>query len=116
MKDYLGGRKEDAWTSPLINGSSWWSGVERVVDEVLVGVASVEMMAGDTLACCRKIKVSIFRCHEQERADLTQKTYMGLVTFVYEINFHAEPCIGPSIMLAEGEVSKMMIQWALERF
>jgi acetyl esterase/lipase len=59
MSDYLGSRKPDAWNEPLQNSASWWSSLDKVVKEVLITVAEVEMMAGDTLACTEKMKVRL---------------------------------------------------------
>lgn len=59
MSNYLGSRKPDAWNTPLHNNASWWSSLDKVVEEVLIAVAAVEMMAGDTLACAEKMKVRL---------------------------------------------------------
>lgn len=58
MSNYLGPNKPDAWNEPLSNDPKWWSGLDRVVEEMLIAVASVEMMAEDTRACATKIQVS----------------------------------------------------------
>jgi hypothetical protein len=57
MHDYLGNRAPDQYNSPWLNDPSGWPGLSNVVGEGAIGVAAVEMFAGDTLACCEKIKV-----------------------------------------------------------
>lgn len=57
MTTYLGSRQPDEWNEPLRNRPDWWSSLHEVVQEVLIAVAEVEMMAGDTIACAEKIKV-----------------------------------------------------------
>lgn len=61
LKNLLGPNSPDAWNQPLTNDASWWSGLSSVVKEVLMTVASVEMMAEDTIALATKIKVSVLQ-------------------------------------------------------
>lgn len=58
INNILGSRIPDAYNQPLTNAPSWWAALDQVVRELLITVASVEMMAADTLACADKIKVS----------------------------------------------------------
>jgi len=56
LKNLLGSSKPDAWNEPLNADVSWWKDLPKVVDKVLVTVASKEMMAGDTCECADKIR------------------------------------------------------------
>lgn len=62
LNNMLGPSQPDAWNQPLTNDSSWWTNLPKVVKEVLITVASREMMAAETIACADKIKVRTL-CH-----------------------------------------------------
>ena len=99
LQNMLGPSEADAWNEPLSADAEWWTGLDNVVKEVLVTVSKVEMMAAETSACAAKI--------------LT--VYSGLTLFESEVDFHAEPAIGPALGMEEGETAKLMIEWALAR-
>lgn len=61
LSNLLGSSKPDAWNQPLDNEPTWWNGLGNAAKEVLITVASVEMMADDTRALAAKMKVSV-RC------------------------------------------------------
>ncbi|KAF2716878.1 alpha/beta-hydrolase [Polychaeton citri CBS 116435] len=99
MNNILGSRKPDAWNQPLTNAPTWWSTLDEAVNQILITVASVEMMAEDTLACAKNVK----------------SVYAGLTTFVSNVDFHAQCTIGPSLGMELGEAAQLMISWAIER-
>jgi len=116
LKNLLGSAKPDAWNEPLNADVSWWNDLPNVIDEMLVTVASNEMMANDTRECAEKIGVSVCpNVRERTQADFKQTVYKHLTLFSSEIDFHAEPTIGPSLGMAEGEAASVMISWAIER-
>ena len=45
LSNYLGASEADSWNDPLSNDGEWWSGLDKVVERMLITVASNEMMA-----------------------------------------------------------------------
>lgn len=57
LNNLLESGQADSWNEPLNNEVTWWSDLPSVVDEMLITVASNEMMAEDTCSLAAKIKV-----------------------------------------------------------
>lgn len=114
LANYLGSSRTDSWNEPLNVDARWWSRLDDVVGGVLVTVASNEMMAADTIACAEKIKVSLL-VRIGHLLTLQQTAYKGATLFKSEVDFHAQPGIGPSMGLGPGETSEVITEWVLER-
>ena len=114
LSNLLGPNKTDAWNEPLGNDAQWWAGLDGVVHDILITVASNEMMADDTSALATKIKVSALLITIGKTENF-QTVYKRLTLFASEVDFHAEPTIGPSLGMEEGEAARLMISWAIER-
>ena len=78
-------------------------------------MASVEMFAGDISVCVAKIQVITFLFGRKETLSEDETVYKNLTLFTSEADFHAEPAIGPSVGLEEGEAAKVMHACALDR-
>lgn len=45
-----------------------------------------------------------------------QNVHKELTVFSSQVDFHAEPAIGPSVGLEESEAARVIKSWAVERF
>ncbi len=116
LSNFLGSSRADAWNEPMSNDASWWNGLAGVVEDMLITVASNEMMADDTRALAGRIKVGVPMFVDAHReTDHVQTVYESVTLFASENDFHAEPTIGPALGMKEGEAAQLMISWALER-
>lgn len=115
LSSFLGPNKPDNWNEPLNAAVKWWNGLGDVVQGVLITVASKEMMAADTIACADKIKVSLFLLQLEWLLTLHQTGYKDTTLFKSEVDFHAQPGIGPAMGLGPGETSQVIVEWILER-
>ena len=104
----------DEWNEPLSNDTDWWLGLERAVEDMMMTVASNEMMADDTRACAANLKVRAMSSQVVHDANL-QSVYENLTLFASEVDFHAEMSIGPSLGLKEGEAAKVIVSYIIER-
>ena len=119
FENYLGCSARDSWNDPSKTDVAWWSEVDEVVKQILMTVATNEMMATDTQDFAAKLKVgrsgclySLLTSHTHE---MLQATSHKLTLFAAKDDFHAEPVIGPDLGFGEGEASCMIKSWVVER-
>ena len=62
LENYLGCSATDRWNDPSKTDVAWWSGVDKVVKEILITIAANEMMAADTQAFAAKLEVGYTSC------------------------------------------------------
>ncbi|MCJ1408856.1 hypothetical protein MMC19_002933 [Ptychographa xylographoides] len=99
FENYLGCSARDSWNDPSKTDVAWWSEVDEVVKQILMTVATNEMMATDTQDFAAKLKATSHK----------------LTLFAAKDDFHAEPVIGPDLGFGEGEASCMIKSWVVER-
>lgn len=58
LQNYLGPGEPDPWNEPVKTDVEWWTGVDKVVKELLITIADNEMMAADTKRFAATLKVS----------------------------------------------------------
>jgi len=116
LKNYLGSSATDRWNEPSKTDAVWWSGLDTVVKEILITIASNEMMAADTQAFAATLNVSCVRCLYVACADeLLQAVNDRVTLFASKNDFHAEPVIGLDLGLEEGEASRLIKSRVVER-
>lgn len=110
---YLGGRRADNYTSPVLAGSDWWRGLGKVVKEVVIEAGSREMMLDDIERVGRDIAVSWshgtmpvgdFRAGGCE-ADSRQAAHPRTATSVTPGGVHAEAAHPPMLRSGDEENS-----------
>lgn len=65
LNNWIGGylaspEDSDNWSEPLHSDSGWWKGMDRLVKEILITVATNEVFADDVCSLVPKIQVRIF--------------------------------------------------------
>ncbi|MCJ1388390.1 hypothetical protein MMC18_001237 [Xylographa bjoerkii] len=99
LENYLGSSATDRWNDPSQTDVAWWSGVDKVVKEILITVAANEMMGPDTQAFAAKLKVAFDK----------------FTLFTAKNDFHAEPVIGMDLGFEECEASRRIKSWVVEK-
>ncbi|KAK9491218.1 Alpha/Beta hydrolase protein [Lipomyces doorenjongii] len=99
IANYLGTSGKDGWNEPGQNDVEWWKGLTDVVKEILITIATDEVMADDVQAMANKITT----------------VYPELTLFSSKNDFHAEPGIGFAVGLEESESARLIKSWVVER-